>query len=379
MRRDDPALPYAEVGLTDEAAAAHALNRLGYGSRPGEAAEVAQRGVEAWIAEQLGPPVSDPDIDRRLAEIDYLGLSGLDIAATYVPPNYALQTAMRRGDLPSGLTLRDDGVMDQLNAWMAREGMHTTAVLRQDVVRAKLIRAVHGRNQLREVLTDLWFNHFNVDARGNGIAMVASYERDAIRPHVLGSFRTLLGATARHPAMLNYLDNSRSRAPDGTTTTTGRAPSQGGLNENYGRELLELHTLGVDGGYSQADVLAAARAFTGWTAYPILGREDAVERQRQMIARLSGRSGSGLVHDGLFLFRPNWHDAEPKTILGRTLPGGAASKTARTCWTCSRPTTRRPATSPTRSPSASWPTTRTRRSSTGWQRPTGGRMVTSGP
>ncbi|MAQ96079.1 MAG: hypothetical protein CMM84_21460 [Rhodothermaceae bacterium] len=322
MRRDDPALPYAEVGLTDEAAAAHALNRLGYGPRPGEAVAVAERGVEDWIAEQLAALRPDADLDRRLAGFDYLGMDAEAVATTFVPPNYALQIAVARGDLPSGFTPRDAEIRDRLDAWMAREGFRHIRDLRNDVVQAKLIRAVHAQSQLREVLTDLWYNHFNVDARGQAISFVASYERDAIRPHVLGRFRDLLGATARHPAMLQYLDNSRSRAPSGTATTFGRAPGQGGLNENYGRELLELHTLGVDGGYSQADVLAAARAFTGWTVTPVRGREDAIERQLQNLERLERRGETGIVREGLFLFRPNWHDAEPKTLLGQTLPGG---------------------------------------------------------
>ncbi|WP_420454187.1 DUF1800 domain-containing protein [Rubrivirga sp.] len=314
-------LPYAEAGLSDEGAAAHALDRLGYGPRPGQAAEVAARGVEAWVAEQLGPPAPDPDLDRRLAAVDFLGRSAEDVVTTYPPPNYALRLAVARGDLPDGFTPRDAEIRDRLDAWMEQQGMRPLRQLRLDVVEAKLTRAVHSRAQLREVLADLWFNHFNVDGRGQAIAYVASYERDAIRPHVLGRFRDLLGATARHPAMLGYLDNVRSRASAGTPVAHGRAPREGGLNENYGRELLELHTLGVDGGYSQDDVVAVARAFTGWTETPTRGRPDAIARQRELIDRLD-RRGVGLVRDGLFLFRPNWHDAEPKTVLGQTLPGG---------------------------------------------------------
>src|SRR5262249_52018375 len=121
-----------------------------------------------------------------------------------------------------------------------------------DLQSQKLLRAVYSERQLQEVLTDFWFNHFNVDARKiDDRPVVLEYERDVIRPRVFGRFRELLGATAASPAMLFYLDNWMSRA--------------GALNENYGRELLELHTLGVDGGYTQRDVVDVARAFTGWT------------------------------------------------------------------------------------------------------------------
>src|SRR5262249_17927786 len=127
--------------------------------------------------------------------------------------------------------------------------------------RARVLRAVYSERQLVEVLTDFWFNHFNVFAgKGTLRYYVPDCERTAIRPHVLGRFRDLLGAVAHRPAMLYYLDAWLSTAPD-AMLGNGRA----GLNENYARELLELHTLGVDGGYTQADVVAVARAFTGWT------------------------------------------------------------------------------------------------------------------
>jgi uncharacterized protein (DUF1800 family) len=160
----------------------------------------------------------------------------------------------------------------------------------EDLKEARMYRAVYSNRQLEEVLVDYWFNHFNVDSTKNvamaqnlGHVLIGSYERDAIRPHVLGHFRDLLLATARHPAMLYYLDNWESVAPD-TFGVGPFAPRRGnfngvpnsiipnglqrlahGLNENYGREIMELHTLGVKGGYTQADVIAVARCFTGWT------------------------------------------------------------------------------------------------------------------
>src|SRR5688500_14560270 len=173
-----------------------------------------------------------------------------------------------------------------------------------ELVEAKLQRAVYSPRQLEEVLVDFWLNHFNVFSGKNTVGvLLTSYERDAIRPFVLGRFRDMLLATARHPAMLSYLDNFMSRsAPEngpgfgGGVVFTPAGPNQG-LNENYGRELLELHTLGVDGGYTQADVINVARAFTGWTIEP-------------------PQQGGG------FIFRAQVHDAGEKIVLGHKLPAG---------------------------------------------------------
>lgn len=174
-----------------------------------------------------------------------------------------------------------------------------------EVIEAKLQRAVFSSRQLEEVLTDFWFNHFNVSAEKQQIRMLLpSYERDAIRPHVLGHFRDMLLATARHPAMLFYLDNYQSRAPRpqalaaSLAGVTIRAP---GINENYGREVMELHTLGVDGGYTQEDVINVARVFTGWTIHDI------------------NRVGE-------FQFNPEFHDRGVKTVLGETFPSGGGEE-----------------------------------------------------
>jgi len=164
-----------------------------------------------------------------------------------------------------------------------------------ELIEQKLYRAVYSNHQLEEVLVDFWMNHFNVfNGKGQERVLLTSFERDAIRPHIFGHFEDLLLATARHPAMLFYLDNWQSQSPrdDIPVPATVRRP---GLNENYGRELMELHTLGVDGGYTQADVTAAARAFTGWTIYDL-----------QKVSE--------------FQFNPGTHDRKEKLILGHTLP-----------------------------------------------------------
>ena len=185
-----------------------------------------------------------------------------------------------------------------------------------------MLRAVYSNRQLEEVLVDFWFNHFNVyegkNPQGAVIsfpALLTSYERDAIRPHVLGHFKDLLLAVARHPAMLYYLDNWESMATDtpdrmevgpfsrafasvSLPQQVNRQPH--GLNENYGRELMELHTLGVGGGYTQQDVIEVARCFTGWTVRKSTDPE--------------------------FFFMPFMHDDGEKTVLGHKIPAGGGIK-----------------------------------------------------
>ncbi len=166
----------------------------------------------------------------------------------------------------------------------------------RDLSEGKLLRAVYSTRQLDEVLTDFWFNHFNIFLdKGADRYMVTEYERDVIRPHVLGKFKDLLVATAKSPAMLFYLDNWQSVGPD-APQSRGKKGARG-LNENYGRELLELHTLGVDGGYTQHDVTEAARCFTGWTI---------LQPQR----------------GGAFAFNKRVHDEGEKTVLGVKIPAG---------------------------------------------------------
>ncbi len=170
------------------------------------------------------------------------------------------------------------------------------AVVAQDLIEAKLYRAIYSNRQLEQVLDDFWFNHFNVFLdKGADRFYLAAYEREAIRPHVLGKFKDLLLATAESPAMLYYLDNWQSAAPQ--PSSGPKRPGARGLNENYGRELLELHTLGVDGGYTQHDVIAVARCFTGWTI------------------KTPERGGG-------FEFNANMHDKGEKVVLGVTIPAG---------------------------------------------------------
>src|SRR5215831_7032315 len=182
---------------------------------------------------------------------------------------------------------------------LRREAMAATQpqlLVNNELIENKLYRAIYSNRQLEEVLVDFWMNHFNVfNGKGPDRLFLTSYERDAIRPYIFGHFKDMLLATARHPAMLFYLDNWQSQSPPDNMGTSG--PRRPGINENYARELMELHTLGVDGGYTQQDVVAVARAFTGWTIF-----------DQPKYAE--------------FQFNSPFHDRKEKVILGHTLPAG---------------------------------------------------------
>jgi len=170
-------------------------------------------------------------------------------------------------------------------------------VVAYDLLESKLLRAIESNRQLAEELDDFWFNHFNVYYdKGSDRFLIPEYEREAIHPNVLGKFRHLLEATAKSPAMLFYLDNFQSVRPDIDANSKNRKVKRG-LNENYGRELMELHTLGVNGGYTQHDVTEVARCFTGWTIQ-------------------DPRKG------GAFSYNDNLHDKGEKLVLGHVIPAG---------------------------------------------------------
>lgn len=242
--------------LSGEQEIVHVLNRLGYGPRPGDIEAVRRMGVDHYIEQQLNP--SSIPLPSSLAQtLNSLAVERQSAGETLAGFLEARQEA-KNGD-PAQQQKRRNAI---------RQIVEQTA-------QARLARAVQSPRQLEEVMVDFWFNHFNVFiGKGLDAALVAGYERDAIRPYALGSFRDLLGATARHPAMLFYLDNWLSTSADFQPGRFQQMPGKGpkakanGLNENYARELMELHTLGVDGGYSQQDVTELARMLTGWTFNP---------------------------------------------------------------------------------------------------------------
>jgi len=291
--------------LSAEERALHALNRLGFGPRPGDAAAIQAQGAQAWLqqflAQQLEPAslAQPPALQARLDALDTLKLSPAELLQRYRQAQQANREAARQGEM--------DGARSEATAQNARREL-VRPVLAQ-AGSQRLLRALRGPAQLEELLVDFWFNHFNVFAgKGPVSVLVGDYEARAIRPHVLGSFRAMLGATAKHPAMLIYLDNAQSvvagyQAP-GRQNPGARRPT--GLNENYARELMELHTLGVDGGYSQHDVTELARILTGWT--------------------LDYRGQRRVASEQLFVFDPRRHDRGSKQWLGRTVPAAGQAE-----------------------------------------------------
>ena len=306
---------------TDEAIA-HALNRLTFGPRPGDVARVTAMGLQNWIDLQLSPSrIDDPAVATKLARLETLMLDSQTIQRDYSGPAMMARRKRQLRNPNSDPTNQDMRPPSRPEAASARSRRSSLEPKRgeadkdrqviADIEEAKLLRAVYSERQLQEVLVDFWFNHFNVFAgKGATRNYLTEYEREAIRPYVLGNFREMIEATAKSPAMLFYLDNwqntDASPGPRMTQMTQTRTPRSqgptardrrpGGLNENYGRELLELHTLGVDGGYTQADVINVARALTGWTIKP--------------------REGSGT------LFVQRLHDDKEKTVLGHTIKAG---------------------------------------------------------
>jgi uncharacterized protein (DUF1800 family) len=282
-------------GWDAEKQARHALDRLGYGPLPGEPGVVAKTGVAAWIAGQMSPAaLDDAKADAQLKELPTLAMTVPELLKEFPRPQ----------DVAKANGIGKDGAEAREKLKELIPPAKRPAVIEREMEAAKLVRAVESRRQLQEVLVDFWFNHFNVfDGKGEGRWLVGAYERDAIRPHVFGRFRDLLGATASHPAMLFYLDNW-------TSTKDGFAGR--GLNENYARELMELHTLGVDGGYTQDDVHEVARCFTGWSIVPPRAAVNAPAR----------RGAARDLPPGSFVFRAPAHDPGAKTVLGAAIPAG---------------------------------------------------------
>jgi len=217
----------------------HVLNRLAFGPTLEDFNYVKMVGVERYIAEQLDPASIDEPIELRfrLAQIATFGLGAAELRQLYQLPSVS-------GPVKPAL--------DEIKAQERRANL-----IAREAAEARVLRAVLSRRQLEEVMVNFWFNHFNIFA-GEGLEhiWIGNYEEQAIRPNALGHFRDLLFAVAKHPAMLAYLDNTQNIG-----SSNGEHDR---LNENFAREVMELHTLGADGGYSQADVEVLARVFTGW-------------------------------------------------------------------------------------------------------------------
>ncbi len=337
----------------------HVLNRITYGVRPGDVERVRQMGLTAYIDQQLHPErIPDAAVEERLVAFTTLTMTSAELSEKYYGPAIELRRdqALKQARAEAEAKAKTDEMTATGAAPPPRPADVLTPEQRMiqqgqqnvvnELMQAKILRATLSERQLEEVLVDFWFNHFNVFVgKGQVRQYLTEYERDAIRPHVLGKFRDMLGTTAHSPAMLFYLDNFQSQAPEGAMVLSAqpnqidalrRNPKQPlvrpgqprpgqvrpgqvrpgqplpgqmpipprppqrqrpGLNENYARELMELHTLGVDGGYTQKDVQELARILTGWT----------IDRPQM---------------GGAFLFRPQAHDAGEKVLLGTKFPAG---------------------------------------------------------
>jgi len=318
-------MPYRKEGLSEREAAEHLLSRLSFGGRPGEAEKLLSMGLEKWVQQQLGKSLPDNEVEKRLSDFDALSLDNETIVNRYLNAGQVLRMMQKNGTLSkdSMAKLEKADYRKDLLKLMQQQGLKPPQELNRQLFAQKLIRAVYSENQLQELMTDFWFNHFNVSVtKGQSQPFVLTYERDAIRPHTLGKFESLLKATAQHPAMLFYLDNASSGSDNNDMNqrvkkmlpANSKLRKAAGLNENYAREVMELHTLGVDGGYVQADVTEVARALTGWTVRPMMkdGYGGRLSKLQQ------SRLGKNMVTtEGDFLFLAVRHDQGEKTVLGK--------------------------------------------------------------
>ncbi|NEP77385.1 MAG: DUF1800 domain-containing protein [Okeania sp. SIO3B3] len=247
----------------------HLINRLSFGPTPGQVEQIKNISIDVYIQSQLKPnSIPYPKVlTQKLEYLDTLPLT----------PSEIITELQKLQQIGKDLKLDQRGLNRIKGRFEQKIFLQAT--------KGRFLRTLESPRNLEEVMVDFWYNHFNVFGRqGLNRLYFSSYEQQAIRPHVLGKFRDLLGATAHHPAMLIYLDNWRSH--------------RGKINENYARELLELHTLGVDGGYTQDDIIALAKIFTGWGLPPNVKRAEDI--------------------DG-FYFNEKRHEPGDKLFLGQTI------------------------------------------------------------
>lgn len=340
------AFPYKSEGLTDREAAMQLLSRFTFGPKPGDVDRVVSMGLEKWFQQQLDANLPDDSLQQVLSKYDAINLSNTEVAAQYPKGAKILRMAIKDGYIDKDSVNKGDkkAYRDKLTAYMKAKGFRPERELYRQFFCQKILRAAYSNNQLQEVMTDFWFNHFNVSITKNDCAQyIPAYERDVIRPNSLKHFDELLLATAKSPAMLYYLDNFSSSGTNTSSENPQREAARRkfeanlppeaqkrlkagkktqGLNENYAREVMELHTLGVDGGYTQSDVTQAAKILTGWTIYPFdnYGFGAAYKKVIDRIGEDKLKE-HGFVHDGDFMFVPNRHDNSEKVVLGKRFSG----------------------------------------------------------
>jgi len=392
--------------LTQDQRIAHVLNRLGFGARPGDIERVRQIGLDKYIDQQLDPSsINDSVTEAKVKNLEIFNMSTAEVFAKYPNPGALLRqldggkkgqakvqdpakpdTTVNTPKVPTDKATNTPTPDEQrerrekLAALYKEYDLRPAGQIVPQIAANRILRAVYSERQLQEVMVDFWQNHFNVFAGKAAVRWyIPSYERDVLRPNALGNFKDLLVGTAKHPAMLFYLDNFESVSPNSQGPGGNRAGNgnrlqqlmrngqlppmarerikqrtgvsdaeldqrlrqmrdnpqqpqpkrqQRGINENYARELMELHTLGVDGGYTQADIVEVAKCFTGWTiadprgyrrsaANMIKGNED---RQIERLQRTAGVPDG--VESGEFYFNSRWHEVGSKMVLGQKIDGG---------------------------------------------------------
>jgi uncharacterized protein (DUF1800 family) len=333
--------------LTEEQRIIHVLNRLGFGARPGDVERVKAIGVEKYIEQQLHPEqIADSAADSKVRELSVLSMTTAELYEKYPQPGQLLRQLQARGMLPVEEAQKDkqnpppanpldnEKYRSMIQEYYRENGLQRPQRITDELQASRILRAVYSERQLQEVMVDFWSNHFNIFAnKGADRWLLPAYDRDTIRPNAMGKFSTLLQATAQSPAMLFYLDNFQSVSPNANQQRRGGGgllrqlrPQQQqqqpqrqrrGINENYARELMELHTLGVDGGYTQKDVQEVARCFTGWTIFQPRGGAAAVNA-------MMGEAGRR--NAGTFFFNARVHDDGEKIVLGHKIPAGGGFK-----------------------------------------------------
>jgi uncharacterized protein (DUF1800 family) len=370
--------------LTEDQKILHVLNRLGFGARPGDVEKVKAIGIAKYIDQQLNPSaINDATADAKVKNLGVLQMSNEELFAKYPNPVAVLQVVaqnngLERQDL-QGIRQRNQNNADekkdqkdpnemseadrlkyqkQVTELYQKYNLGRPQQISQQLAASRILRAVYSERQLNEVMVDFWTNHFNVYANKAATRwFLPEYDRDVIRPNALGNFKDLLLATAKSPAMLFYLDNFESISPNaqpvnlaggGNNRVQNRARQmmqngdpnrqnqqlnnqqrqRRGINENYAREIMELHTLGVDGGYTLKDIQEIARAFTGWTIVDARGYRRAFTKMTtgetsRRTERIMDRLGlPSDAESGTFFFNERWHDKGEKTILGQKVNEG---------------------------------------------------------
>jgi len=357
--------------LTEEQRIVHVLNRIGFGVRPGDVERVKAMGLENYINQQLAPEkILDTVAENKVKDLTSLTMTTAELYEKYPQPGQLLRQLQARGMLPNDLAearenrvrggatsteapkssegsemkagagemasqqanrnpapqlpanpLDNDKYRQIIRDYYQKNGLEQPQKLSAELQASRILRAVYSERQLHEVMVDFWTNHFNIFmGKGADRWLLPAYDRDTIRPNAMTKFVALLEATAKSPAMLFYLDNFQSVNPDMRQPRGLQAAAQRqrrGINENYARELMELHTLGVDGGYTQKDVQEVARCFTGWTIFAPRGGGAAVNA-------MMGEAGR--ANAGTFFFNRRTHDDGEKIVLGQKIPAGGGIK-----------------------------------------------------